>query len=265
MREESDGRFYYDFNQGARYVIHSHRTEEKELMLIEIGGMQVTKGGEELYLIVSERKDVRDYLGEWTKMQLALYLEMTFATLLEEGTAVEYPLTISDVKRFYSARKKARNQKLFRANKILIGELQKDTKGNPKKDKNGKLLYDGGIEEYRELLKEKENLEKILAERYGSKKVVNHQESMYRNKCTRMIELIRENGISLSVFRPDPICPFCKNNGVDAKGGVCSCAQAREEEIKAFCAAERLKKKFAETWADRFGGKDEEENDEWDD
>ena len=78
MREESDGRFYYDFNQGARYVIHSHRTEEKELMLIEIGGMQVTKGGEELYLIVSERKDVRDYLGEWTKMQLALYLEMTF-------------------------------------------------------------------------------------------------------------------------------------------------------------------------------------------
>lgn len=264
MREESDGRFYFDYNQAARYVIHSHRTEEKELMIIEIGGMQVTKGGEEMYLVISERKEVRDYLGEWTKMQLTLYLEMTSATLIEEGNAVEYPLTISDVKWFYSARKKARNKKLFRANKILIGELQTDTKGNPKKDKNGKPIYDGGIEEYRDLLKQKENLEKLLAERYGRKQIANNQESMYRNKCARMIELIRENGIPLSVFRPDPICPGCRNSGIDGKGLVCSCAQAREEEIKAFCAAERLKKKLAETWADRFGD-EEDEDDEFED
>lgn len=265
MREESDGRYYYDYNQGARFVIHSHRTEEKELMLIEIGGMQVTKGGEEMYLIVSERKEVRDYLGEWTKMQLDLYLEMTSATVAEEGAAVEYPLTVPDVKRFYSARKKSRNKEIVNANKILIGELQTDIKGNPKKDKSGKLLYDGGIEEYRELLKEKERLEKILAERYANKRVVNHQEHMYRSKCERMIELMRENGISVSVYRSEPICPECRNSGVDAKGRICLCAVAREEEIKAFCAGERLKKSFAASWADRFGGEDEEEKDEWDD
>lgn len=266
MREEANGRNYYDYNQGARYVIHSHRTEEKELLTIEIGGMQVTKGGEELYLILSQRNEARDILGEWTKMQLELYLAMSTAMLAEEGTPIEYPLTFSEVKWFYSAQKKKRNAALLEANKTLIGELKKDNKGVPKKDKNGKLEYEGGIEEYRYLLKEKEILENILAERYSKNKYSANQESMYRKNCERMIELIRQNNIPLSLFRAEKVCLACKNRGIDAKGRICECAKAKEEEIKAFCAGERLKKKLAESWVDSFAPEDsEDDHDEADD
>lgn len=249
MREGRDGRQYFDFYKGAVYQFYEREKGQrgKPTFCIRISACTMTASEQEEYeleKIEEEAIPFRTYSTE----EFLEFLEAGFAEEIETGQPEPLPVTAAETKWYYSAKRKQRREARAAADKKLIGEQEKDSKGKPKLDKTGKEIWNGGNAEYRELLKEQERLERRISRAIAEEQDYGKDADRYREVCTRRKELIEKSGIRIELYQPEPICPICKNKGVDEQGRVCVCAMERSEKIVKFCAGERLRKRLSETW-----------------
>ena len=264
----SNGRLYFTYGKGAQFLIYDRTASGDRGKLISyamIVACELSAEESEIYTYVIGRADEKGTPREKRerKDRFEAYLKMGHAEQREAGEAVELPLTWQEVKLYFSAKKRRRKEAQRRAEKILIGEPEKDSRGKIKKDKKGKEIWEGGTEEYRDLLREQELIEAQIAKKIGSlEQVPVATSARYREICERRKEIIEEQGIPFQLYLPEVICPLCNNTGINKFDGVCDCAKAKESEIKSFCAAERLKKRFKEEWANFEPSDDNTEEEE---
>ncbi len=251
MIEGKDGRNYYSYDVGTEYAIYEREKGErgKVKMIVRIEECYATVSEEEIYSLSYQRGKQSGRLSDMTLLELERYFEATFAEELSAGQEVEFPLLAKEAKWYFNARKKRRKEEREAADKILIGIPEKDKSGKIKRDDKGNVIYEGGIAEYRKILRTQERLETAIAHRIAARQDTTDVSERYRAVVEARKEIICTQGISLSLFRQEDICPICGNKGVDEEGHVCCCAEKISEEIKRFCAGERLRQWYAERWA----------------
>lgn len=260
MREGNDGRQYFDFCKNAIYQFYEREKGQRgnSTFQVQISECNLNEAEQEEYELVKIEKDAIPFKRLGTD-ELLEFLDAGFAEELDKGEEVQTPVTAAEAKWYYSSLRKQRRESRSAADKKLIGEQEKDSKGKVKLDKNGNEIWNGGNAEYRNLLKEQDRLERKISKSISEGKECDQELEEYRKVCTRRKELIEKSGIRIELYLPEKICPMCKNKGVDEQGKVCICAIQQSEKILSFCARERLRKRFSEIWVNNAELEEESE------
>lgn len=257
-----DGRLYFTYGAGAVFQLFEYGTE-KPLCKITISGCILSAEEAEEYFYVIESEKGKGYHEKSESIErLEELLNAGAAEQIEAGNAVEVPLTVREVKWFFTARKSRRKKGLEAANKVLMEPTGKASAGTGKKTQSGKKKENENDVEYQALIKEQGQIEIAIAEKIAKQEEIPSELSnAYREVCEKRKALIEERLIPISLFETEYICPYCNNTGF-VNENICECARAREREIKDFCAVQRVKKRLSEEWATSVPLDDESEEEE---
>ena len=237
--EGSDGRIYFHYAVGQKFEIVSsvQRTvkEAKPISEVEIIDCSLDKRGREIYTVIVRRKK-REEQRTYSHKDLDTFIQYSGARGSAPGNRKEIPLLASEVKIFFDRLKSKRKKALEAAKEALKAPFTKE---------------DGTIDETRDEHEfEKLEKQKLALELKLSEAVSKHDsaaEEDLREEYSDVIEkwkgLILERGQDLDLFLSEPICPIC-NNEHFVRGEICECAINRTEEIKAFNADVRIKKRI---------------------
>lgn len=263
------GRLYFTYGIGAEFELYARSklfAIGNPIAKLRIINCLMNSEETEQYAFTLESYGKKGACKEQTEPidRFEELLDAGNAEQITPGEAVELPLIKSEVRHYFLAKAKRRREALAEANRILTGTQEKDSKGRPKKDKKGKEIWTDGNEEYRNLTGEQGKLETQIA-RFVSqcKPTPAFLAERYRDICERKREIIEEAQIPIELFMPEKICPACNNKGIAEWGEICECALGRKEEIKEYCAMNRIKKRLSEEWvASLSPEKETEEGDE---
>lgn len=208
-----DGRLYYNYPIGFEALIHIRDDIGGYDLKVEIVGCFMQGGGIEYYDIKRNGK-LCAYAGAMSANRLKYLLSYYDAEILDEGgERLPLPLLLDEVQSYY------RNQEYIR------GKAQARAEAIPEYRALQCELYDFarniGIAEAYEREQEASELRK-------------HRDEV-KNKLRA---LLQAHGIDPEALKA-PTCGRCNGKGYNHYG-ICDCAYAQAETIKAFCAAERL-------------------------
>lgn len=208
-----DGYYYFTFNQGAEYEIHTG-TGAAVYTILDC----VYQEEQQSYVVgiqVGENKSVR----EMSLQRLSfLFDNAKSVKAITEGEAKELPVTKAEVELYYARYVKARNKRKREANATL-----KDDKA------------------YQKLLAEEKDLSPKWAQAICNESADESalEERMKKINAEKRA-ILDKLGIKPSDLKAVEKCEVCEDKGVTPKGNICACALAQSVKIRAYCAAERL-------------------------
>lgn len=214
--EGGDGKLYYNFAQGLKTEMHGSdrdRTEDYTLTICDCHYI----GNTEYYDV--ERNGVP--LPQPLSANRVKYLLSRYGVnTLNVGEREELPLTMDEVKNFYlhlatlhdNAERAASQIAEYVATRSALASLHRQL----------------GI-----------------ASAYDKQDEINNYSKQIEALERRSNEILNANGINPAFLEELPYCPECGGRGY-VYNRICSCVISRTDEIKKFCADERLKfKKFS--------------------
>lgn len=208
-----DGRLYYNYPIGFEALIHIRDDIGGYDLKVEIVGCFMRGGGIEYYDIKRNGK-LCAYAGAMSANRIKFLLSYYDAEILDEGgERLPLPLLLDEVQSYY------RNQEYVRGKAWAMAEA---------------------IPEYRVLRREWS----MLAQQIGFAEACEREQEAaelrkHRDEVKNKLHtLVQAHGIDPAALK-EPTCGRCKGKGYD-EYGICDCAYAQAEKIKAFCAAERL-------------------------
>lgn len=258
-----NGRLYFTYGKGAAFELYGRESDDpiSSITIVDCGLSPEEVESYSFVIRSADGKVSREAIEPLERLEELLNAGAAEQT--EAGDAVEVPLTVKEVKWFYSAQRTRRKKGIEQANKIL-SESEPTKKSEGKKNKKDKPPEG---EEYSQLLKEQEMLEKYIALAIvAGEEIPAVLSEKYRALCERRKEYIEAKNVPFLLFYPEEICPVCKNTGL-AEGSICECARKKSAEIKKFCAMQRVKRRLSDEWAvlspreeqtDEEGGEDEQ-------
>ncbi len=237
MYEGKDGRIYLEYGRGARYQIFDECGNPT--VVVQIAAVK-NEGTEKYDLIFEDGQSERASRFPYTLEQLNRYFEAGSAEEIDGGEPIEAPLKKGEVMIYYDRMKRLKERSRKAAETDLL-----------QRDKHGQS-------EYEQILIRQKNLENCIADKIAAGEEVGIDlKTEYAEVIAKRRELIERNGYSISIYQSSE-CPICLDTGIDGKDRICTCARAREQEIKSYFAKERLKKRLSENWANLSRGKAEE-------
>lgn len=259
--ESADGRYYFKYGIGTVFQCF-HRNfggaSGDPTIVLKIIGCRMLDDETEFYEVILN--DSETSVKEFSSEELEILLEAGGAVEIESGTAQELPIREPLVKWYFSAMKRKRKLAKEAAEKELNGEMDIDPKTKKQKtDKNGNLLWIGGDANYREAIKNQDQIARLLASEIaqGSENLKSYTDQ-YGKICARRKEIIERHGIDLRLFLPDEICPNCNGTGIRPNGRICVCAYEKEDEIKTFAAIQKMSKRLMNEWLTPFYDADDQ-------
>lgn len=213
LYEGANGKLYYNFAQGLKALMHGSERDRNEEYEIEIVGCHFV-GDTEYYDVKRDGVQLPQPLSaNRIKYLLSRYGVKTLAI----GERQELPLTVEEVKRFYEYQEQLREREQNKAREITEYVSLKMA-ANALISQIGYAKAFGRDEEAAALTAQREELER------------------------RANAVLKVHGINpADVAEPAP-CKKCDGKGYYYKT-ICGCAIPHTQEIKEFCARERLRLK----------------------
>ena len=210
QRVGSDGYYYFAYNVNAAYAVKT-ATGTVTYEIVEA----IYREGEQSYTVrVSGKQETRH--REMSLQRLNYVLKN--AEVTNEGTPEELPVTKEEVELYYIRCVRLRNKR--------------------KREATAKLKED---KEYQKLLAEEKELTPKWAQAIRwENALANELEKRVAIINAKKRAILDKLDVRLSDLKTSEPCEVCAGKGITSKGKICECAFAIKNEIKAYCAAERL-------------------------
>lgn len=208
----ADGRLYYNFPLGLKVLLREGKDETAEEYTLEIVGCHFVNGSGTEYYDIARDGVTQPYSQSANRVK---YLLSRYGVkTLAEGNQVELPLLFEEVFRYYQYRR------------IILENTTKQAEAIPQYKIFKEQFYAANREIFTALARNR--LDEVAA-----------LEKKRDELSQRMESVLRVHGLDPADLK-EKYCENCRGEGYDAYG-ICDCALAQSDKIKAFCAAERLK------------------------
>lgn len=231
----ADGRIYLKYGAGMKFNVEAYDTLV-EFVILDC--FYDEKSDKEIYILAEDGEE--DGIRQ-TLEQLEFLMAFGSTYIHEDGSRVEYPLTVDEVTAYFKHVRNLKNKAYREAQEALskIEEYNILTASQAEIERQLAPLQVKRMRNYGV------DLTRIECEEYEVLTV------RYRDVCAKRKVLIEENGFSLRLFRQSNLCPACNNTGV-TEDGICFCAYALTEEIKSYNAVVRKEKQLSAGWTKQF-------------
>lgn len=213
--EGEDGRLYYNFALHSKYKINKTVPHGmKGDCIYEISDMQYVNDTE-YYDVLCD--------GELKKAisanRLVYLLDFGAAELIQQGEMCELPLLPFEVSMFYNSKGAAQRAEQKKAKQLIAADIE--------------------WKKLNETLQAKpQEISKALLN--GKPAEVASLERQAEEDKRKLLHFLEGKGVNVDLLERQPTCKICYGTGITATG-ICNCATARADEIKSFCAAERIR------------------------